>query len=80
MVKALSFPNTARARFRSALRICGFWPATQRNINDAMARRPGALTATVPVGEKPSAKLQRLKREAEMRRFEAWRDRASRSC
>ena len=74
MVKALSFPNTARVRFRNALRICGFWPATKRNIKDAVFNRPGALTASIPASEKPSAKLTRIKREAEMRRFEAWRN------
>lgn len=63
-----------RNRRKQSVRVCGYWPATQRQINDAILLRPAVLTAPVPFREKPSEKLARLAREAKARKFEAWRN------
>lgn len=80
VLESMELPRSTRAglaarnRRKQSVRVCGHWPATQRQINDAISLRPAALTMPVPFREKPSEKLARLAREAQARKFEAWRN------
>lgn len=65
---------TVRMQRKHAMRVCGSFHATRRQLIDAIALRPSALTAPVPQREKPSQKLARLAREAQARRLESWRN------
>lgn len=60
----------ALARARETRHLCGKWPATPREMSDAAAV---VFAVPVPALEKPSQRMRRLARAAELRRARLWR-------